>query len=155
MNTSSAAVDPAWLVGAIIGGFLIIFPAFWCFIVWLLSRIGGWHRLAQRYPASRLSDLAISRRHRGLTGMVGVVRYRNILALDLTTDGFFLGVMPLFRIGHPRLFIPWHEITARKPRQVLWWKAETLSIGQPLIATITLPADLIPSGIPAGSATPA
>lgn len=138
----NSAPVPAWLPIAIVGGFLVIFPTFWCFVVWLLSQIGGWSRLAQRYSAE--GRLITGTRHSGLTGMVGVVSYRGVLTLHVDRDGFFLEVMWLFRIAHPRLFVPWTEITGRKPRQVLWWKAETLSIGNPVIATITLPADLIP-----------
>lgn len=143
-STSAAAPDSVWLVISIIGGFIIVFPAFWCFVVWLLSQVGGWSRLALRFSASQRLRQPAGTRHSGLTGMVGVVSYRNVLTLHVDRDGFFLEVMALFRIGHPRLFIPWSEITGRKPRQVLWWKAETLSIGSPVIATITLPAGLIP-----------
>lgn len=81
--------------------------------------------------------------HSSVTGMVGGVSYRNVLKLHFNADGFFLDVMPLFRVGHPCLFVPWSEISARTSRQVFWWKAETLSIGHPACATLTLPADLL------------
>ena len=140
MNTSTSPA-PGWLALAIIGAFLVFFPLLWCSIVWLLSHAGGWSRLAQRHAAG--DRFVTGERRGGITGRVGVVNYRNVLTVHLTADGFFLEVMPLFRIAHPRLFIPWSEVCARTPLTVLWWKAERLSIGNPLVATITLPAELL------------
>lgn len=141
MNTPAAAPAPEWLVFAIVGGFLIIFPLFWCFVVWMLSRISGWHRLAARHASG--SRLVTGTRHCGVTGMVGAVGHRGTLTLHFDSEGFFIEVMPLFKVGHPRLFIPWTEISGRKDRTVLWWKSVSLSIGQPQITTITLPAALL------------
>jgi hypothetical protein len=146
MDTATAAPDQFWLVLGIVGGFLVVFPAFWCFVVWILSRASGWHRLAQRHAAG--NRLVSGACHGGVTGMVGVVSYRHVLTLHFNADGFFLEVMVLFRIGHPRLFIPWSEISTRTPRQVLWWKATSLSIGTPVITSITLPTDLLTQHAP-------
>ena len=33
--------SPIWLIVAIVVGFLVIFPLFWCFVVWVISLIGG------------------------------------------------------------------------------------------------------------------
>jgi hypothetical protein len=136
-----AAPAPEWLIYAIIGGFLVVFPLLWCFVVWLLSQIGGWKHLARRYAAG--NRRVTGERCSGIQGMVGSVSYRFILTLHFNAGGFFIEVMPLFKIGHPRLFIPWSAVSARNPCRVFWWKAERLSIGQPVIATITLPAGLL------------
>jgi|JI6StandDraft_1071083.scaffolds.fasta_scaffold00592_12 hypothetical protein len=141
MNTPTAAPTPEWLIFAIVGGFFVAFPLFWCLVVWILSRASGWHRLAARFASG--GRLITGARHSGVTGMVGLVSYRGVLTLHFEPDGFFLEVMTLFRVGQPRLFIPWSEVTERKPHQVLWWKSVSLSIGQPVITTITLPADLL------------
>ena len=150
MNTNSATTVPVemnWLLPlCIVGGFLIIFPMFWCFVLWILSRAGGWHQLATRYGSG---DLPVTGdRHAGVTGMVGGVSYRSVLIVNVTSEGFFLNVMALFRFGHPRLFIPWSDIRERKPFTVLWWNAMKLSIGNPVIATIRLPANLVSSPPP-------
>ncbi len=42
---------PAWAIVLIIMGFFIVFPAFWCAIVYGLSRLSGWQALRERYPA--------------------------------------------------------------------------------------------------------
>lgn len=139
--TTNETSSPAWLPFAIIGGFLIVFPLFWCAVVWFLSEVGGWRQLGRRYAAG---DRPITgERFSGVVGMVGGVSYRYVLTLHVNTEGFFIEVMPLFKVGHPRLFIPWSEISERIPFRVLWWKGERLRIGQPVITTITLPANLL------------
>jgi hypothetical protein len=146
----NAAPEPApyWLIFAIIGGFLVVFPLFWCFVVWLISHVGGWQRLSKRYAAGNRP--VTGARHNGIQGMVGVASYRGTLTLHFNADGFFVEVMPLFKIGHPRLFIPWTDISARKEIRLLWWKSERLSIGNPAVATITLPAALLEQHQPRG-----
>lgn len=149
MNTTTVAPAPGWLIFAIIGGFLVIFPLFWCAVVWLLSRISGWHRLAQRYASGDRPVTGAC--YGGITGMVGAVSYRSTLTVHFGQEGFFLEVMPLFRVGQPRLFIPWSEISGRKSRSVLWWRAMALSVGQPAIGSVALPADLVEKYAPAGA----
>lgn len=141
MTATTDPTAPVWLPFAIIGGFLIIFPLFWCGVVWLISRIGGWHRLARRYAAGDRLVTGTSTRLFG--AMVGCASYRGCLTLHFNAEGFFMEVMPLFKIGHPRLFIPWSEISTRTPVSLLWWKAERVSIGRPVVSTVTLPAGLL------------
>lgn len=141
MNPAPAEPAPYWLAFAIVGGFLVVFPLMWCFVVWLLSHMGGWQGLATRYASGNRE--VTGTRHGSVTGMVGGVSYRGTLTVHVNSEGFFLEVMPLFKIGHPRLFIPWTEISGRKSREILWWKAVSLSIGQPALTTISLPTTVL------------
>lgn len=133
--------NPWLLVFGIVAGFAIVFPLMWCFVVWLLSQIGGWSRLARRYTAG--DRIVSGQRFNSVTGMVGGVSYRHVLTVHLNTEGFFIEPFVLFRIAHPRLFIPWGEVTARSPFRVLWWQSERLTIGAPKVGTITLPVDVL------------
>ncbi len=147
MNPTTVPQEMAWpLALAIVGGFLVVFPLFWCGVVWLLSRMGGWHHLATRYAAGNRPVAGAC--HGGVTGMVGGVSYRGVLTVHFVPEGFFLEVMVLFRIGHPRLFIPWAAVSGRQARRVLWWNAVSLSVGQPVISTVTLPAKLLEGHLP-------
>ena len=135
---------PAWLVTGIVAAFLVGFPLFWCAVVWFLSLAGGWQRLARDYAAG---GRAVSGQRRSrVLGMVGWVSYRFVLTVHVADDGVFIEVMPLFRPGHPRLFIPWGAFSGRRPTGILMWKAERFDVGSPVIATLTLPAGLIPPG---------
>ncbi len=110
-NTTPA--QPSWLILAIIGAFVIIFPLFWCLITSLLGKAGGRGRLPRCYASGEKP--VTGERHSGLSGMIGGVSYKSVLTLHVTADGFFIGVMALFRVGHPRFFIPWSEVISRKP----------------------------------------
>ncbi|WP_265595201.1 hypothetical protein [Verrucomicrobium sp. BvORR106] len=48
---SSSPPFPIWLVALIPLAFFIVFPLFWCFVVWLISQFSGWSRLASTYAA--------------------------------------------------------------------------------------------------------
>jgi hypothetical protein len=138
---SSSPFPTVVVVVLAIAGFLIVFPVFWCFIVFLISRIGGWGRLAKRYSAGDRQPSGESQRLG--SGLVGASRYRGVLTIHQNDDGFFLEVSPLFRIGHPRLFIPWSEISERSHHEVLWAKTERITIGSPPVSKLTLPQNVI------------
>ena len=138
--TSAPEFTPLRAV-VIVGGFLVVFVLFWCGIAWLLSRVGGWHRLAQHYDAS--DRPASGHRVRFVSGMVGATSYRHVLTIHLDTDGLYLDVNRLYRVGHPRLFIPWSEIAERTPRKMLLKNMDRLTIGRPKVGTVSLPAELL------------
>ncbi|WP_373502918.1 hypothetical protein [Aestuariivirga sp.] len=147
LSVGAAALSETGLVLAIIAGFAVIFPLFWCGVVWLLSHMSGWQALARSHGAGTRPVTGV--RHSLVTGMVGWVSYRNVLTLHVAADGLFIEVMPLFRIGHPRLFIPWTEIGARRPSRVLFWTAEQFEVGRPPAGVITLPPGYLGDHVPA------
>ncbi len=100
---------------------LVLYPFFfagmWCLVCWLISRIGGWSRLAARFPAK---DRPSGTRFGMQAGRVGHAKYGGCLTLHTSADGLYLSVWPLFRIGHPPLFIPWNAIRNASIRRFLW-----------------------------------
>ena len=136
VTTTSTNDLPIWAAFAIVGGFLSGFPLIWCLVVFILSRVGDWHRLAAAYAAGDRQPSGTV--HKRLFGMVGIARYKFMLTLHRANDGFFLEVPALFRIGHPRLFIPWNAISERGTKRFFRWETTTLSIGRPRIGTIAL-----------------
>lgn len=143
----AAAPDPNWpLTLGIIAGFLVVFPLIWCTVVWFLSHASGWQRLAQRYASGSRPVTGV--RYSGLTGMVGGISYRSVLTVHFDRDGFFMEPMFLFRIGQPRLFIPWADVSARRPFAILWWRAVAMTVGEPKLGTISLPADPVDKHAP-------
>lgn len=130
---------PVWVIILIPIAFAIVFPAFWCFVVWILSLVGGWQRLASRY---RTNEAPTGKVYRGIQGMVGLVSYRG--ALDCTTndEGFFLQPMVLFRCGHPTLFIPWSECQFVKRSNLLWIKWVKIRVGNPRAGSLSLPVSI-------------
>jgi hypothetical protein len=51
----------------------------------------------------------------------------------------FLSVFPLFRLGHPPLFIPWAAISSRDEKKSPWLETVKLGVGSPELTTIELP----------------
>jgi hypothetical protein len=92
---------------------VIVFPVFfvsiWCSVVWLLSHLGGWARLASFYRAFKPFTGQMWT-WRG--GRLGFVNYRGVLTVGADPAGLYLAVMSLFRVGHAPLWIPWSEIEA-------------------------------------------
>ena len=50
-------------------------------------------------------------------GMRWGVAYRGALNFGVDVYGLFVSIVPIFRIGHPPLFIPWSEITCTRQKQ--------------------------------------
>ena len=100
-----------WLIPLL---FFPFFIALWTGVTFLLGAIGGWRTLAQRY---RTAEAFPGRRWSMQSGrMGGFVNYNHILTVGAEPRGLFLGVMGLFRAGHPPLFIPWEAIEMRERR---------------------------------------
>mgnify|MGYP001793864918 CR=1 FL=1 len=90
---------------------IAVFPAFWCLVVFLIAKLGGWQQLAEayrieQYPTGR------SRRRGGLqTIYLNKSRYKGSVTIDYDEYGLYMQTMILFRIGHPLLYIPWEDVT--------------------------------------------
>lgn len=140
MFSLAASEVPGYLPYAVIGIFLILFPAFWIGTLHLLSRIGGWHRLSADYT---YSGTVPRPQFSWVSALIGWVGYNNILRLHLSDQGIHVSVPAPFKFGHPPLFIPWSEVKSRTSRRVLWSKLERLSIGSPPVATISLPESIL------------
>ena len=91
--------------------FPVAFIGMWLGISFLLSAIGGWNRLAVQYAAS---PFGIEKRFRFRSAQFGGVSYSGCVIFGASTQGLSIAVLPLFRIGHPPLFIPWRDVSARE-----------------------------------------
>lgn len=138
-ETAAPGDPPTWVIILIPFVFAIVFPCFWCFVVWSLSRVGGWHRLAMRYHTSEIPEGAA---FPGIQAMVGLVSYRGAIDCTITDEGFYLRPMVLFRFGHPALFIPWSECEYVRRADLLWIKWVKIQVGNPSAGTLTLPLQI-------------
>jgi hypothetical protein len=138
MSLAAATNDPApfWLWFAIPIAFAIVFPLIWCFVCFLISRIGSWHKLSKVFAAGTRQPAGQA--HRGVVGQLGLASYKFTLIVTFAEDGFFLQVAPFFRPGHPPLFIPWNAVSERNATRLLRWDMVTLRLGSPKVATIAL-----------------
>jgi hypothetical protein len=95
--------------------FPLVFVAIWYGTMVLVSRMGGWSRLARAYDHPGPFD---GFRKRFVTGvMTGgpffgfPCNYGNCLTVGADSHGLYLAVFVIFRPGHPPLFVPWSDIT--------------------------------------------
>ena len=89
--------------------FWVAFPTLWLTGSLIIANVGGWAALARRF---RLHEPLPSGRWRFQSaGMRWTTRYGACLTVAANHLGLYLSVFPLFRLGHPPLFIPWTEIS--------------------------------------------
>jgi hypothetical protein len=117
--------------------FIAIIPAMWCLLLWLLSRLSGWSRLAGQYraPAGVVGESAWMR-----TGRIGVVNYHSCLCFRVNDDGIRITVALPLRLCHPPLFIPWDQFHHIVADPILYSHKAKMSVGRPTIASVTMPA---------------
>jgi hypothetical protein len=98
----------------------------------LLARFGGWQALGKKYKSSgpgsgrsfRFSSVALGPGRFPAT-------YRACVAIEVGEDGIALRVLPLFRIGHPQLLIPWSAVAECKPDWFFFQPCTTLNLADP------------------------
>jgi hypothetical protein len=89
--------------------FLVFFVLWWSFIVFLLSRIGGWGKLAAAY---RFDGSFVDYEWPAQTAqMRWGVNYKRVLTVGANPEGLYLNISRLFWMGHAPLFIPWFDIS--------------------------------------------
>jgi hypothetical protein len=125
-------------------GFILLFAAFGCGVCWLLATIGGWTALASHF---RSAEPPQGKAFSMQSGRVGIVDYGSCLNIRVNEAGMYLAVFPLFRVGHPPLFIPWSEFGACQTRSKFFWTFVEVSIGKPYIARLCLPPRVFPAEI--------
>lgn len=86
--------------------FLVFFPLFWMTICLVTSFVGGWKSLSGKYlfTGNFPEDY-----QNFIYGNFGLIHYNGVLKTAARPEGFYLGVIAIFRFGHPNLFIPWEE----------------------------------------------
>jgi hypothetical protein len=120
-------------------GFAVYFVVLWAAVSCIVSLTGGWWGLAQRYRTERPFPAHKRRMQNGQMRLA--VGYHNVLTLASDAEGIYLGVVFLFRLGHPRLFLPWTGVEIEAPKRWLFSNVQTLRLGPdriPLRLRVTL-----------------
>lgn len=99
--------------------FLLFFLAVWISITLLMSIIGGWRLLSKAYRADFSFDGKKLKMKSG--GMRWGTNYGACLTIGANREGLYLAVFPIFRIGHPPLFVPWNDISTEDRKQPIFF----------------------------------
>ena len=106
---------------------------------------GGWGRLSKVYATTRRLPARVSRRQ---NVAVGQIIYHRCMTVGLDDMGLYLEPgFPITIFGRRRLFIPWTEFERVEEGRLFWRKAAVLSLGEPLVGTITVPIKLFDNSI--------
>lgn len=121
---------PIWL-WILIGIPLVI--GSWCLLIALISLVGGWHALAKSYRKEettfRIADSSDGERFRWASLSMGPplfpTNYGNCVTVFVGERGIGVRVMPLFRVLHPPLLIPWNAIEKCELDRIflVYWRA--------------------------------
>ncbi len=130
---------PAWLPVVIVVAFPLYFVLLWSGVCLLISAIGGWGRLAKKYPGSPAPK---GTRFSWQSGRFGLAKYNNVLMIHVSPEGLHLAVARIFRFRHPPLFIPWNEIRNASVRRVFRTEYVEFEVGSPKLATLRLPREI-------------
>jgi hypothetical protein len=125
--------------------FIVFFVALWCLILFLISVVSGWHSLARRFRCTR--EFARDAWTFRSAYMRYLSHYGTCLSFGADSSGLYLSVFPIFRVGHPPLFIPWSEVTVtRGETGIPFFKRRKLLLGReesiPLSISVSLAENL-------------
>ncbi len=113
-----------------------VFLATWLSVMWGISFVGGWGRLARHYRAS-----APPRGKRLVWQTVQLDRgiaFKHSLIAAADDRGLYLQVWPIYRAFHPPLMIPWEDVRSQRQGPDSQW-------GRLLVArTVILSTRLVP-----------
>ena len=101
---SGGPPPPFWVIVA-------IFAGVWLLVALILSRVGGWSRLAEYY---RSEQPFFGSMYKFQSAQFPIANYNGCLNFGANDEGLYMVPMALFRMFHPPLFIPWSEVTAKR-----------------------------------------
>ena len=97
--------------------FYVVFPVLWIAISIFLSRISGWHNLAQKYPRI---DFVSGEKWRFRSAKLRYsVGYNNCVNFVANREGLGISIFFIFRVGHPPLFIRWTDIAISQDKKFM------------------------------------
>ena len=121
------------------------FVAVWCCACLLLARVGGWSKLASRFPVSSAPS---GERFSFATARIGVTSYSRVLTAIKSDRGLYLAVLAPWRVGHPAILIPWAEMLNPTAKRVLWMDWFDVQVFVPGAITLRVPAKFVQGKLP-------
>jgi len=125
--------------------FALYFIAVWTLVSYIIALLSGWIVLSRRF---RVSGAFFSYQwpFQSVRMRTPLGTYSNCANFGADDGGLYMAVFPIFRIGHPPLFIPWSEIQVFSGDRGLIFKKRKLLLGRqeriPLVVSLTLAQNL-------------
>lgn len=104
---------------SILVAFSIFSVSLWSGIVFLLSYLSNWQKLAVRYQTSFFPEDV-----RWCSALINRCRYSGTIRYAVSETGLYLRTAKLFTLGHKPLFIPWDKMEYESGRFYLFYPAK-------------------------------
>lgn len=112
--------------GFTIAAFAVFFPLFWLGVIWLISRLGGWHSLTGEFGANARPQ---GETFTWITGKFSLLsNYSHSLNVTVSSHGIHIQPMLLFRVGHAPLFFPWTAVGRMVQRRFIFGHVSALHL---------------------------
>ncbi len=112
--------------------FFPLFVAMWVAMSGLLSYMGGWQRLAARYPDRSAADGSTFRfASMSLGKGFFAVNYGSSLSVRVGVAGIRLSTQIFFRLFDPPFFIPWSAVSDCRSEKFLFIKHTAVYLSAP------------------------
>lgn len=125
--------------------FPFVFVGWGAFVLYILSLLSGWHRLAQRYPARRETD---GKTFKMQSAKIGWVNYNNVLKFTISPNGLSVSSWGPFRFAHPPFTVPWRDIYNVTFKKILWSEIARFEVSIPPFATFQVSRKVIEEARP-------
>ena len=136
------AFDPLLLAGI----FLFALVA-WALIINMLGRLAGWARLALDYRSD--NEMPATRFRMRSALLRGWAHYGKCITFGVDARGLHLSSFGAL-LGHPRLFIPWSDVSVT-PKKVWWARCVELRFRRAPEIPVLISARLADKINPAGA----
>ncbi len=98
-------VEISWIV---ILGIVLTLCLLWYLLCIFLAQLSGWKDIASAYIVAELPKNAEIQNF--VSGVLCGVEYKGVLHVYINELGLGLKTIPLYRMTHPPVFIPWQRI---------------------------------------------
>jgi len=98
-----------------IGGFLL----FWCAIVFVIGKLGGWGAIVHRFPYTGATAGGGNERKRFQSIKIGLSNYSGVVNFEALPQGLHMSTIFLFKFGHSDVLIPWEELCVESGKGLL------------------------------------
>jgi len=104
-----------------------VFLILWTLVPIVISYASGWASLAGKF---RFHDNFGGPRWSWQSAQMRfMMNYNRCLTVGASTQGLYLAMNPLFRLGHPALFIPWSEVSVTT-QKLLFFPGTRFQLGR-------------------------
>src|SRR6516165_9425545 len=120
----------------------ISFIGSWIAALYLIARVGGWQKLAEKYADT---DAYTGPWKGWQWGRIGSISYKQCLWIAIDFRGLHLKTGPifLFPFFHKPLLIPWTAIKSVEASNYWWMKTLALKLNEPEVEIMLAPHALM------------